>query len=387
VWTRYLKQRLEGWKAQSLERELRSAAGRGVRFTLNDREVLSFASNDYLGLTTHPAVINAAKAALDAAGTGSTASPLIVGHRTEHGDLEKTLAAFKRSEAALVFPSGYQAALSALGALAGPEDTIILDRLAHASLLDGARLSEARMRIFKHNDVADLERLLTRESKHRCIVVIESLYSMDGDLAPLEKIIALSAERGALLLVDEAHATGVFGDTGRGLLEAPTMANGRLPQHVIAMGTLSKALGSQGGFLCSSRLIICTVVHNGRSYIFSTALSPAAAAAARASLELIDAEPERRWELLAVSQTVRVGLRESGFEVVPSAGPIIPVLAGEERRAVEWSEKLMGRGIYVPAVRYPTVKRGHARLRISLSANHTADDCNLLMAGFNALRA
>ncbi|MCY3020751.1 MAG: 8-amino-7-oxononanoate synthase [Planctomycetota bacterium] len=387
MWKKHLQEHLDSWREQGLARQLKPVMGRGVRIVVDGIEVLSFASNDYLGLSTHPQVIAAAKAALDAAGAGSTASPLIVGHRTEHAGLEAQLAEFKRSEAALVFPSGYQAALATLGALAGPEHTIILDRLAHACLLDGAKLSGARVRIFKHNDPADLAVLLQRERRRRCIVAIESLYSMDGDLAPLEELIELVTRFGALLMVDEAHATGVIGDMGRGALEAAAKTHGRLPANIIAMGTLSKALGCQGGFICATRQIVNSIVHAGRAFVFSTALSPTLAAAASTALALLDGEPERRWQLAALSATVRAGLRERGFEVVPlSRGPIIPVLVGDERRAVQWSETLLSNGIYVPAVRYPTVKKGHARLRISMSASHTLDDCTALLAGFETFR-
>ena len=357
-----------------------------MRFKLRGREVLSFASNDYLGLSTHPQVIAAAKAALERNGAGAGASPLIVGHKTEHAELESALAKFKQSAAALVFPSGYQAALASLGALAGAEDTIVLDRLAHASLLDGARLSGARVRTFKHNDVGDLGRILEREGADRKVprsaapvVVVESLYSMDGDAAPLAEIVAATQAAGALLLVDEAHATGVLGETGRGGLERITKEHGRLPEHVIALGTLSKALGSQGGFICAGQLVIDTIVHSGRAYLFSTALAPAAAAAAREALRLIDAEPQRREHLLALARTVREGLTARKLNVLPGTSPIIPVIAGSEQRATAWSEALLRQGIYVPAIRFPTVKKGQARLRISLSASHTEEDCAALL--------
>lgn len=402
TWSKHLQSRLASWRDEGLARELKLASGSGVRFTLNDREVLSFASNDYLGLSTHPQVIAAAKAALHRSGAGATASPLIIGHRSEHAELEAALAAFKQSAAALVFASGYQAALATLGALAGSDDTIILDRLSHACLIDGARLSGARVRTFKHNDGSDLSRVLKQEARRaaggqepraksrspipnrRLLVAIESLYSMDGDAAPLAEIVRLTEAEGALLLVDEAHATGVLGETGRGGLEELTQARGGLPEHVIALGTLSKALGSQGGFICAGKLVADSVVHSGRAYLFSTALAPAAAAAAAAALKLVDAEPERRRRLLALARRVRDGLAVLKLNVLPGTSPIIPVLAGTERRAAQWSEALLARGIHVPAIRYPTVKKGEARLRISLSASHTEEDCALLVETLRA---
>ena len=381
-WPGYLAQRLADWEKQGLARRLKAAAGPGVRFSLDGQAVLSFASNDYLGLATHPQVLSAAKEAVDKSGSGSSASPLLAGHKAEHLALERALAAFKRSAAALVFPSGYQAALATLGALAGAEDTILLDRLAHASLLDGAKLSGARLRAFKHNSPGELARLLAREKTRRCLVVVESLYSMDGDVAPLAELLPLTEKNGALLLVDEAHATGVLGQNGHGVLEH---APGALPPHVIALGTLSKALASQGGFVCAGQTIINTIIHAGRALMFSTALAPAAAAAALAALKLVDSEPQRREHLLELSRQVRAGLAALKLQVIPSTGPIIPVLIGDEKRAVKWAESLLRQGIYVPAVRFPTVKKGQARLRISLSAAHTEADCVALLAAMKTV--
>jgi 8-amino-7-oxononanoate synthase len=378
-WEEELAQRLTSWSGQGLRRELRMTSGIGVHLKLNGREVISFASNDYLGLSGHPKLAAAAAEAIRNSGAGSSASPLIAGYKLEHQRLESQLAAFKQSEAALVFSSGFSAALSCIVALAGGDDTILADRLAHASLLDAAKLSGARLRIFKHNDLADLQHLLDKERGRRCLIVVESLYSMDGDTAPVDQLVELSAAAGALLLVDEAHATGVLGPSGRGALEVITKKLGSLPRHVIAMGTLSKALGSQGGFICAGRQIIETLVHSGRAYLFSTALAPAAAAAASAALELIDAEPQRRTRVLSLAESVRSGLRSLKAETLPGSGPIIPVIVGDERRATELSATLLEKGLLVPAIRYPTVKRNQARLRISLSAEHTEADCQKLL--------
>lgn len=405
-WNDHLQSRLTAWRKQGLARELKTAEGTGVRFSLRGKQVLSFAANDYLDLANHPDVIAAAKAALDEHGAGATASPLIVGHKAEHVKLEAALCAFKQSEAALVFASGFQASLATIGALVGENDTVILDRLAHASLIDGAKLSGARVRAFKHNDVEDLRRILSAETASgsaeptsppapllegeggatkyadesgRALVIVESLYSMDGDQAPLAEILRVCADAGAMVLVDEAHATGVLGATGRGAMEAISKTNGALPEHVVAMGTLSKALGSQGGFVCASRRVIETIVHSGRAYLFSTALVPSAAAAARAALAIVDSEPERREHVVQLANSLRSALQNNGFDVVPGNGPIIAVLTGEEKRATQWSETLLAKGIYVPAIRYPTVKKGQARLRISLSSAHRREDCQTLL--------
>jgi 8-amino-7-oxononanoate synthase len=387
TWREELAARLADWRAAGLERQLRVAAGTGVRLTVEGRAVLSFASNDYLGLSADPRVVEAARAALDAGGTGATASRLICGTRPEHARLEAALAQFKRSEAALVFASGYHAALATITALAGSGEgcAVILDRLVHACLIDGARLSGARVRAFRHNDVADLREMLARETRRakdrpgpRVLVVVESLYSMDGDVAPLAEIHSVTSASGAWLLVDEAHATGVLGAGGRGLLS--DVFPGPLPEDVLALGTLSKALGSQGGFLCAKKLVIETLVQSARAFLFSTGLAPAAAAAACRALELLAQGEERRLGLLARAEELRARLRGQGWQVLGGPGPILPVLVGDEARTMELARRLWEQNLWVPAVRFPTVKKGAARLRVSLSAGHSAQDLDTLCA-------
>jgi 8-amino-7-oxononanoate synthase len=388
-WNEHLLRRLEGWREAGLARQLAIAepsgdlARAGVRLRFRGREVLSFACNDYLGLAAHPRVLAAAESALRASGAGSRASPLITGHTQWHDALQRKLAAFKQAQAALVCASGYQAALSVLGALCTENETMLLDRLAHASLIDGAKLSGARVRIFKHNDTDDLERLLRREQPRRCLVAVESLYSMDGDLAPLSAFAQACQRAGALLLVDEAHATGVIGARGRGGLEE--LCAGGMPPHVAALGTLSKALGSQGGYLCASQPVIDTVLHGGRALMFSTALAPAAAAAATAALALVDKEPWRRSQVADLSEHISGSLRARGLRAPHARVPIIPVIAGDESRASAWSAQLLERGVYVPAIRFPTVRKGQARLRVSVSAAHSAEDAARLLAAFETL--
>jgi 8-amino-7-oxononanoate synthase len=385
-WDQFLLERLQAWSDEGLGRELHLVEGVGVNIRINGTAVVSFASNDYLGLSGHPEIAEAVTTVLRRTGAGSSASPLITGYRAEHQWLENRLSSFKQSESALVFATGFQASLATLVALAGPEDTIIADRLSHASLLDGAQLSGARVRVFKHNDIADAQRLLEKEQRHRCIVVAESIYSMDGDVAPIEELVELTDEAGALLLLDEAHATGVLGPTGRGALEELTARNGGLPRHVIALGTLSKALASQGGFVCARREIIANIVHSGRAYLYSTALSPLCAAAANMALDLVDREPQRRAKLLAMAEKLREGLTKLNLEPLGTVTPIVPVLAGSELRALDWSERLFNSGFYVPAIRYPTVKKGQARLRISLSAAHTEQQCEALLKAMKQLK-
>ncbi|HYF47903.1 MAG TPA: aminotransferase class I/II-fold pyridoxal phosphate-dependent enzyme, partial [Planctomycetota bacterium] len=278
----------------------------------------------------------------------------------------------------------YQASLAAIVALADQNCSVILDRLCHASLLDGAALSDARKRYFKHNDVTDLGALIRKEDR-RCLIVVESLYSMDGDTAWLTEISDLAAATGSLLLVDEAHATGVLGPTGRGALEEFS-TGGKLAEHIVALGTLSKALGAQGGYVCGPRWVIDTILHAGRAYMFSTALAPAAVGAAREALRIAARETERRIGLLQRAQTLRRKLAELNFKSIDGTGPIIPVITGDETRATSWSQNLLEAGLLVPGIRYPTVKKGEARLRISLSAAHTDADIQRLIEALAKLR-
>jgi 8-amino-7-oxononanoate synthase len=343
---------------------------------------VAFASNDYLGLATHPEVLAAGQRALAQYGAGSRASALMCGHSALHEELEAALGAFKGSAAALVFPSGFQAALATINALCDDQTTVLLDRLAHASLIDGARAAAGRWRTFAHNDIAALREVLESERGRCCLIVVESLYSMDGDTAPLAELVELARAAGALLLVDEAHATGVLGAAGRGLLEAFAP----LPRHVIALGTLSKALGAQGGFICACQEIVDAAVH-GRAHMFSTALAPAAAGAALAALKIAATDARPRERVLRLAADFRMALSELGLQTTSTAGPIVPVLAGDETRALAWSQRLRAEGLYVPAVRYPTVKLGAARLRVSFSAAHTDEQCRKLVEGFAALRS
>ena len=335
----------------------------------------NFSSNDYLGLAADPILREAAKACIDQWGVGAGASRLVCGTLGPHAQLERDLAAFKRAEAALAFSSGYATALGTLCALAGPEDVIILDKLAHASLIDGARLSRATLRVFPHNHLGKLESHLrwARETapEGRIIVVTESVFSMDGDRAPIEEIVAVKNRYGALLLLDEAHAIGVIGDQGRGLADKRGVA-----QMVdIQMGTLGKALGSAGGYICARRAVIDLLINRARSFIYSTAPLPAAAAAASAALAFLQT-PAGRERQETLWQRIGDFMREAPERLLPS-GPvqsaIIPLIIGDEEKALAASQWLREKGFLVPAIRYPTVSRGAARLRVTLSATHTRD--------------
>lgn len=377
-----LAARLEAWRAAGLHRRLRpvdSAPGRWIE--MGGRRLLNFASNDYLGLATHPALGEAAIRAIERYGTGSTASRLMCGSLAPHLELEEALAAFKGTEAALSFCSGYAAALGAIPALVDRQDIVVLDRLAHASLVDAARLSGAKLRVFAHNDLNQLETVLRRAANRasasprptRVLVVTESVFSMDGDGAPLRELVELKDRFGAWLLVDEAHATGVYGPQGRGRV-AELGLTGRIEVQLV---TLGKALGVCGGAICGSRRLIEYLVNRARSFIFSTAPPPAVAAAARAALECVQSpEGEQRREQLRAHVRRFRSASPAGVRV---EGPIVPWLLGDEQRALAAADHLLARGIFVPAIRYPTVRRGAARLRISFSAAHRAEDLDALV--------
>ncbi len=368
---------------QGLHRALsRVDSPQGPQLVIDGWALLNFSSNDYLGLATHPALQEAARRAVGDFGAGAGASRLICGSLAPHHELESALAEFKATEAALAFSSGYSTALGTIPALVGKDDILVLDKLVHASIVDAARLSGAKLRLFRHNDPASLEKVLKwarsrRTSTHhaprttRLLIVTESVFSMDGDLAPLREIIELKEQHGAWLLLDEAHATGLFGEHCRGLAEAQGLAG-----HVeIQMGTLGKALGTAGGFIAGSRQLVELLVNRARSFIFSTSPVPAAAAAATAAIRLIQtAEGEslrtRLWQRV---DELKNELIRSGCSLPTVQSAILPLHVGQERKAVDLAAGLRERGVFIPAIRYPSVARGAARLRITVTAAHTSE--------------
>ena len=378
---------LEEIRAQGLFRELRRVdSACGPRVAIDGRTLLNFSSNDYLGLADHPALKEAAMRAVETFGAGSGASRLICGSLAPHHELEETLAAFKGAESALTFSTGYATALGTIGALVGKDDVIVLDKLVHASIVDAARLSGAKLRVFAHNDLSELEDILRWASARtapasrpsRTLIITESVFSMDGDLAPLRDLVDLKDRHGAWLMVDEAHATGLFGQHRRGLAEACEVS-GRIE---IQMGTLGKAVGAGGGYVCGSRTLIDLLVNRARSFIFSTAPVPAAAAAARAGLELIQSAEgeERRVRTWALLDQLKNALIENGWPLAPVQSAIVPLQVGAETEAVALAARLRADGVFVPAIRYPTVARGAARLRLTITAAHTAEDVRALAA-------
>ena len=357
-----LRDELAQLQRAGLSRQFRVVqSAQGPYVSLNGRDVLNLSSNDYLGLANDPLLKDAAAAAVGRWGVGAGASRLVCGNLGPYQHLEETLARFKRKEAALVFGSGYAANIGTITALAGKEDVIILDKLDHASIIDGARQSGAAIRVYPHFNLRKLEEILQQsQSYRRRLIITESVFSMDGDLAPLPEIVALKEKYAAWLMLDEAHATGVFGNDRRGLAEQ----SGVEDRIEITLGTLSKALGCAGGFVVGARTLIDFLRNRARSLIYSTALPPAICAAAATAVEFVmsSAGAQRRDQLW------------DHVRALGARSPIHPLVVGAEGAAVELSEKLLGDGIFVPAIRYPTVPKGKARLRITVSAAHTATD-------------
>ena len=359
------RQQLNDLVGENLLRTLTPGESKNLRITRDGRELWNFASNDYLGLSGHPAIAAAYIEGIAKYGTGSAASRLVTGTSHAHTTLEEAIATAKHSEAALTFSSGYATALSAIPVIAGKGDYVLLDKLAHASLIDAARMSEATLRVFPHNDTEKLGKLLsTLRANHpgaRLLVVTESVFSMDGDLCPLREILDLCELHRAQLLLDEAHALGVLGSTGMGLAEQLGLHN----RVHFQMGTLSKALGLSGGYLAASRDWIDLIINRARPFIYTTAPPPALAHAALAALELV-----RSAEGKALRKKLfrNVSLLRANH---PSA--ILPIIIGENQAALAASSSLAKKGFLAPAIRYPTVPRNTARLRITLSAGHPED--------------
>ncbi len=401
-----LKQRLDALREQNLLRELRRIdSPQAPHIQIDGKPFLNFSSNDYLGLANDPLLKEAAIEAVKKFGAGSGASRLICGSLAPHHELEETLAEFKKTEACLVFSTGYAAAVGTISALVGKNDIIIIDKLVHASIVDAAKLSGAKLRVFSHNDLEDLEKILKwavtkpvsgvwlAKERTRILIVTESVFSMDGDFAPIKEIVALKGKYGAWLMVDEAHATGIFGKDGRGFAESCGVSQ----QIEIQMGTLGKALGASGGYICGSRQMIDSLINRARSFIFSTAPVPAAAAAATAAIHFLKSKPgEKRrnllWERVAQFRSkFGSGSMGSEFRVhavceppeggtpnvetqISEGSPIIPLIIGEENKALEIAAHLRTWGILIPAIRYPTVARGAARLRLTMTAAHASED-------------
>ena len=349
----------------------------GPHLTVDGRDYLAFASNDYLGLASHPALVAALQEGAARFGAGAGASHLVSGHLAPHDDAETALAAFLGREAALLFSSGYQANVGVIGALVGRGDAVFADRLAHASLLDGCRLSGADFQRFRHNDLADLERRLAASTAPARLIAVDAVYSMDGDEAPLAALLALAERFDAWLYVDDAHGFGVLGPQGRGTLAA----HGVAPHpRLVQLATFGKAAGLAGAAVAADALVIDWLVNTARTAIFTTAMPPALAHALTAMLALVEPADAARDRLAGHVATLRAGCAAAGLQLLPSRTAIQPILIGSDADAVAASLALREAGLWVPAIRPPTVPPGTARLRVSLSAAHTETDVAQLAA-------
>ena len=372
-----LRQRLSERQVSGLHRTPRIAEGAQTpRRIVNGQAILSFCSNDYLGLANHPAVIAAFQRGANEYGVGSGAAHLINGHTRAHQLLEDELAAFCGYERALLFSTGYMANLGAVGALVGRGDAVFQDRLNHASLLDAGLLSGARFKRYPHNDTAALARQLSACLDGEKLILTDGVFSMDGDLAPLPELAALAHQHDAWLMVDDAHGLGVLGQHGRGSLEHFGLGADDVP---ILMGTLGKALGTAGAFVAGSNDLIEWLIQAARPYIYTTAMPAALAEATRASLRLVDSEAWRREHLRALIAHFKTGAQQLGLNLMPSDTPIQPILIGASETASTLSNQLFAAGIHISAIRPPTVPQGSARLRVTFSAAHSLDDVDALL--------
>ncbi|WP_242392952.1 8-amino-7-oxononanoate synthase [Anaeromyxobacter oryzisoli] len=373
----WIPQELEALEARGLRRSLETLAPlQGPVVEVGGRRLVNLCSNDYLGLAADPRLRRAAAEGAERAGAGAGASRLVAGDLPVHRALEARLAAWKGTEGALLFNSGYHANAGVPPALVGRDDAIFADVLNHASIVDGCLLSRARLLRYRHGDVQELSDLLSRTRARRRLVVTDAVFSMDGDAAPLREIAALCDRHGAMLYVDEAHSAGLLGPTGAGLAEALGVAD-RVDVH---MGTLGKALGAFGAYVAGARPLVDLLVSRARTFVFTTALPPAACAAALAGLEVVAAEPARRAHVLALTERAKAGLSRLGFDTSRVVAPILPVVLGSEARALAASAALRERGYFVRAIRPPTVPRGTSRLRVALSAAHDEAQVDGLLA-------
>ena len=363
---------LDETKSQGLERTARVYPDVGGKLTIDGKEILNFSSNDYLDLAHHRHVMDCSREALDRYGVGSTASRLVTGTLPIHEELEDRLAREKGYPSALVFGAGYMANAGTIPVLAGRDDLIFADKLVHASMIDACKLSGAKLVRFAHNDANALEKRLEpfTDSESRKLIITESVFSMDGDLAPLEEIAALAEKHGAMLLVDEAHASGTFGPNGAGLVRE----QGLEKSVTVSMGTLSKALAGFGGFVACSENLRKLLVHSARAFIYTTAPPPAVIGAALGAMDVLGASPNLGNILQANADYFRSLLHDAGLDTLQSQSQIIPIVIGENEKAVAASLRLREEGIIAAAIRPPTVPAGSARLRISITLAHHVDD-------------
>jgi 8-amino-7-oxononanoate synthase len=369
---KYISDELIRIKESGLYRELRVVENaQDTHIEIEGKAFLSFCSNNYLGLANHPSVVKAVKDAVGKYGWGAGASRLVSGNMTLHEKLENEISKFKRKESTIVFPTGYMANIGAISTLVSKGDLVICDKLNHASIIDGCRLSGADFRVYAHCNMEKLENILKKSSKYnRKLIVTDSVFSMDGDLAPLPDIVRIATKHKAMVMVDEAHGTGVFGKNGRGVVE-----HFNLNKEVnIVMGTLSKAIGSLGGYVSGDIVLINYLRNKARPFMYTTALPPAVCAASIAGINLIQEDPSMRESLWYNVRFIKDKLRSLNINMISSESQIIPILIGDAQKAVEISKFLYKRGILIPAIRPPTVPANSSRLRMTVMSSHTQED-------------
>jgi len=374
---RYISDELKNIKEAGLYRKLNVVgSAQGAYLEINGKKYLSFCSNNYLGLANNPLVIKAVKDAVEKYGWGAGASRLVSGNMKLHEALEDEISRFKGKEASIVFPTGYMANIGTISSLVSKGDLVICDKLNHASIIDGCRLSGADFRVYPHCDMEKLENVLRRSAKYsRKLIVTDTVFSMDGDLAPLPDIVGIALKYKAMVMVDEAHGTGVFGEKGSGVVE-----HFNLSEKVnIVMGTLSKAVGSLGGYVSGDADLINYLRNRARSFMYTTALPPAVCAASIAGIKLIQKDASLRESLWHNVRFLKEKLKVLNFNVISSESPIIPILIGDTKEAVEVSKFLYKRGILIPAIRPPTVPARSSRLRLTVMSTHTREDMERLL--------
>ncbi|WP_339145873.1 MULTISPECIES: glycine C-acetyltransferase [unclassified Sutcliffiella] len=368
----YLQEELDQMKEQGTFRKLVPLeSDQGSKVVINGKEVIQLSSNNYLGLTTHPRLVKAALEAVEKYGAGTGSVRTIAGTFTMHEQLEEKLAKFKHTEASLVFQSGFTTNQGVLSAILSPEDVVISDALNHASIIDGIRLTKAARKVYKHVDVEDLERALKESGGYRKrLIVTDGVFSMDGNIAPLDKIVELAEKYDALVMVDDAHASGVLGENGRGTVNHFGL-DGRV--H-IQVGTLSKAIGVLGGYVASSRSLIDYLIHKGRPFLFSTSHPPAVTAACDEAIQVLLEEPELIEKLWDNAKFFKDGLVKLGFDTGESQTPVTPVIVGDEALSHKFSDKLLEYGVFAQGIAFPTVAKGMARVRTIVTAQHSKDE-------------
>jgi 8-amino-7-oxononanoate synthase len=385
AWLDDIHAQLRDLAARSLGRSLREVSHDGRFVKVAGRRLLNLASNDYLALSQHPALAQAVAKAAHELGTGAGASRLVAGHMPLHAEVERRFAQFKHAQAALICPTGYMANLAAVSSLAGEGDLICLDKLNHASLIDAARASGATVRVYPHGDLSKLDRLLSRgDAQKRKLIVTDSVFSMDGDTADLHALCDLADQHDAILLVDEAHGSGVLGSSGAGLAELQNVSE----RVDVVISTASKALGSLGGIITSKAAVIDLIVNRGRAFIFTTGVPPTQAAAINAALDVVRDEPWRRQRVLELSASLRAELLQRNWQLPPTPvpTPIVPLITGSAESALALAAHLSDQGFFAPAIRPPTVAPGAARVRLSLRADIEPAEIQSLLAALDGWR-